>query len=137
MENQSVIDMLVKHSIVGGVSAIGMIFYFGETDSVRFFGMTLPAPLVSFGVGAVSSSAADLAHKFILPHIPGNQRYSAIESAVLSPVVNGVSQLVVFGPLTSSIPSDQYMSAFMLGAVSEAVGGYAFENFYLNSNISE
>jgi hypothetical protein len=81
---------------------------------------------VAMGLGAaVGSLSADLTHKYVMPHIPANQKYEKAEFAIISVVASGVGTFAVSNLLGSA----PMIPAFALGAGSYISRDYLYHNF--------
>jgi hypothetical protein len=75
--------LLTKGVATGAIAAVaGMLLF--EDKSLYVAGVQVPGA-IAMGLGAAAGSvSADLAHKYIMPHIPANQKYEKAEFAALS-----------------------------------------------------
>ena len=80
---QKIRDYSFKAGLAGATMAIGSMMLFNDgTDTTNIAGMNIPV-YVPIGVACgVSSIAGDIAHDYILPHIPQNEKLMNIESEV-------------------------------------------------------
>lgn len=82
-------EWAVKAGLTGGIAAVSAAVLF-QSDSINLMGVTVPAAAV-IGLGAAGGSVvADLAHQYVLPHIPGNEKLADKEAALLSVVASGL-----------------------------------------------
>lgn len=65
---------------------------------------------------AGGSLSAEAVHQWVLPNIPGNEKYSHLESTLLNVVTSGGVSTFLLG--ANGGRSDMYMNAFLLGAGS-------------------
>jgi hypothetical protein len=78
------------------------------------------------GIGAAAGSlSADLAHKYLIPHIPANQKYEKAEFAAISVVASGLGTYLV----SNLIGGAKISLAIALGAGSYISGDYIYHNF--------
>lgn len=129
MENVQV-DYDVKHSlmrgaVVGAAAAAGAMLLFGEGRTIPVFGQEMPAFIPVFLATGAASVATDLTHSYVLPHIPGNQKYAQAESAALAIVASGG---ITYGLLNLIQPVDA-LPAFGLGAGAYIGGSYIHDQF--------
>src|SRR5690349_5821515 len=76
-------EVLTKATLTAGIAGVAAAFLI-PSGSVTVAGMSVPQS-IAIGIGAASGSiAGDLAHNYILPHIPQSQKYLGIESAAVS-----------------------------------------------------
>ena len=122
-------QLATKSLLTGAVNGITSFILFGNQD-VSVMGMNMPSYIVS-GLGGVGSSvAADLAHNYIMPHIPVNQKYDAIESAALGIGISGGVNYLLMAPLGSSMAD-----SFLLGAGTYVAADYVWLQ-YVNVEMS-
>lgn len=118
-------ELWSKPLIVTAVT-MGLAFAMGETGSVVVPVVNTGVPLwVLYGAIAYPTSLVTVSvSEYLLPHIPGNKRYSSIEGALIQPAVHGLINGVAFGALTGMI-----WDPVKIGIGAELVGGYISENF--------
>lgn len=76
-------EILTKATLTGALAGTAAALLV-PGGSVSLGGMSVPGS-VALGLGAAGGSVAgDLAHKYILPHIPQNAKYEGVESAAIS-----------------------------------------------------
>lgn len=126
-------DTLRKGLITGGVAAGGGALLFGETGQTNFLGYTVPVPVALFAANAASSMLADVAHNYILPSIPGNEKFSNIEAAALGLGVSGASSAYI---LNGTLGTTESMNSALLGAGSYAAGEWIDNRFFGGSSQS-
>lgn len=83
--NQNMVwkDALYKAGLTAGVAGIASMFLFND-GRINVMGTYMPVA-VPVALGAATGSlVGDLAHSYIIPHIPVAQKYQAIESAAVS-----------------------------------------------------
>lgn len=125
-------DKIKKAAVTGVITAVAAQAFFPQVERGQIFGMEV-SPMLAVGIaGAASSVAADVAHEYVLPMIPGNAKYSNIESAALGVGVSGASTayLLVGGPGGN----DAFMPAFAVGAASYVAGDYITEKWGMGSS---
>jgi hypothetical protein len=82
--------------------------------------------LVAIGLGAAAGSlSADLAHKYIMPHIIANQKYKKAEFAAISIIASGAGTFAV----SNLLGSTPMVPTFAVGAGSYIFGDYIYHNF--------
>jgi hypothetical protein len=117
-------ELLTKGATMGAIAALaGMLLF--ESPSLNIAGISVPGP-VAMGIGAATGSlSADLAHKYVMTHIPANQKYEKAEFAAISIVASGLGTFTV----SNLIGSAPMVPAFALGAGSYILGDYIYHNF--------
>lgn len=76
-------EILTKATLTAAIAGTAAVFLI-PSDSVSIAGMAVPQA-AAIGLGAAGGSiAGDLAHKYVLPHIPQNEKYLGVESAAVS-----------------------------------------------------
>lgn len=124
-------DTLRKGLITGGVAAAGGALLFGETGATTFFGQAVPVPVALFAANAASSMLADVAHTYLLPSIPGNEKFSNVEAAALGLGVSGASSAYI---LNGNLGTAESMNSALLGAGSYAAGEWIDNRFFGGSS---
>lgn len=127
IDGSSISDKVRKGAITGAVAAAAGYFLFGETGDTNFLGTAVPVPLALFGGMAASSILADTAHDYVLPHIPGNEKFSNIEAAALGIGVSGAASAYI---LNGTLGTSSAMNSAILGAGSYAAGEYFDSKFF-------
>lgn len=123
-------DAAIKGAITGAIAAGGSMAIFGESlnNSQQVLGFNLPVPIAVGAGAAVGSVAADVAHQYILPHIPGNKKFATLESAGLGIVVSGGATMWAIDSMGGV--SERGTDAFLLGAGSYVLGDWAADKIY-------
>lgn len=81
-------EVAKKAAITGAIAGVASYFLLDNGD-ISVMGRMMPSAVpVAAGVAA-GSVAGDLAHIYVLPHIPQNQKYVALESAAVSVAAAG------------------------------------------------
>jgi hypothetical protein len=117
-------ELLTKGVATGAIAALaGMLLF--ENESISVAGIKLPGS-VAMGLGAAAGSlSADLVHKYIMPHIPANQKYEKAEFAAISVAASCLGTFAVSNLLGSA----PMAPAFAIGAGSYISGDYIYHNF--------
>ena len=77
-----------------GLAAVVVLWLLGERDSVQVMGQSLPV-VIPLGAGcAVGSLSADIAHAYVLPMIPHNEKWADMEGSALSVAGSGAGTSV-------------------------------------------
>lgn len=77
-------EIATKAALTGALAGAAASVLVGGDSSVPFIGMQLPTS-VAVGLGcAAGSVTGDLAHKYVLPHIPQNQKFQGVETIAIS-----------------------------------------------------
>ena len=122
-------QLATKSLLTGAVNGVTSFILFGN-ENVNIMGMSIPSYIAS-GLGGVGSSvAADVAHNYLMPHIPVNQKYDALEAAALGIGISGATNYLLLSPAGISMAD-----SFLLGA-----GTYVAADFlwlqYVNVEMS-
>jgi hypothetical protein len=117
-------ELLTKGVATGAIAALaGMLIF--KDEGIYVAGTKLPGS-VAMGLGAPTGSlSADLVHKYIMPHIPANQKYEKAEFAVFSVAASGLGTFAVSNLLGNA----PVAHAFALGTGSYISGDYIYHNF--------
>jgi hypothetical protein len=91
------------------------------SSSVKMGPLSVPAPLAVGAAVAASSVAADVSRNYILPHIPGNEKFATIEGTALGLGVAGAASAYLMGASGSPQP---ILFRAAVGAGSYAAGDY-------------
>ncbi len=76
-------EMASKAALTGAIATAASFLLVGDGPA-SFGGISIPSSL-ALGLGAAGGSVVgDLAHQYVLPHIPQDQKYLGIESAAIS-----------------------------------------------------
>lgn len=118
----SIKEKLWKGAMAGAISGGASYFLFGETGSSDLFGLQLPNPVVIGGANMAASVAADVAHEYVLPHIPGNQKFAAAESAALGLGISGFGTAWLLNK--EGLTPGTFFNGFALGAGSYAAADW-------------
>lgn len=131
-----VTQTFVKPLVVAAVGA-GIFSYLApdKTMEVSLLGRSIAAwqaAAIGFGGGSL---VADLAHQYILPEFPIDDKLSYSSSMLLAPVITGAAGSILFYIMNPKSISEAGGSIFLTGAAAEVGGMYAFESIlgpYLN-----
>jgi hypothetical protein len=117
-------ELLSKGVATGAIAAVaGLLLW--DSKSISIAGIKVPGS-VAMGIGAAASSlSADLAHKYLIPHIPANQKYEKAEFAAISVAASGLGTYLV----SNMIGGADIDPAIALGAGSYISGDYIYHNF--------
>lgn len=119
---QSWMDTARKGAITGVVAGAAAAYVFGESGSTTLMGVRMPTAVAIGAANGAASVAADMAHDYVLPHIPQSQKWGQIESAALGIGTAGASTTLILNG--QQIGNERGMRAFLLGGASYMVGGY-------------
>lgn len=120
-------DKLRKAAITGGI-AYTAGYVFGEDGRTSLLGMDVSMPMALAGSTAIGSMAADLSHDYVLPMIPGNDKWVNPESALLGLGVSGGTSAVLLNG--GDVFNGSSLNTFMLGAGSYAAGEWVDRKFF-------
>jgi hypothetical protein len=117
-------ELLTKGAATGAIAALAVMLLF-EDKTLSVAGIKLPGS-VTMGLGATTVFlSADLAHKYIMPHIPANQKYEKAEFAAILIIASGAGTFAV-----SNLNGGSLMApSFAIGAGSYISGDYIYHNF--------
>jgi hypothetical protein len=125
-------EIATRAAMTGAVGLVGsMILGDQFSRNVRAGPLSLPAPVAVGATVAASSVAADLARKYVLPKVPGNQRIANIEGTALGLGVAGVSTAMLLG---SSGSQQSFLYRGAIGAGSYAAGDYLHSKVFNTQN---
>lgn len=117
-------EWIIKGAATGAIATVAGAAFF-ETGSIAIAGMKVPGA-VAIGLGAASGSvAADLAHQYVLPYIPHNEKYEKMEYAAISLAASGLGTYAA----ASLIGPASLVPAFAVGAGSYLAGDYSWHHF--------
>ena len=122
-------ETFAKPALSGVVAAVGASILYGESGSVLIGSIAVPVPLLLFGTTLAADFVGELAHNYILPQLPANEKWSTLEGAIISPIAAGAASVLLLGPILGVLDESQYMKLFALEAGSVMAGDYGFRNF--------
>ena len=117
-----------KAGLTAVIGSLGSVLMGEKDTSVNLFNVNVPAPVAIGIVVGGASIGSELAHDYILPHIPKNERFVNLESSALA--------VGTAGGLTTAIltyagaPRENWAKSFMLGGGSVVLGQYANNSLY-------
>lgn len=123
----SIKEKLVKGAIAGGIAGVASAVLFNESGNTNLFGLNMPIPVAIGLTNGSASVGADLAHEYIFPYIPGNQKYAQLESAALGLGVAGVGTAWLLG--REGLSPSTFMNGAVLGAGSYAAADWIDSRF--------
>lgn len=117
-----------KAGLTAVIGSLGSVLM-GEKDTViSVLGVNLPAPVAIGGVVGAASIGSELAHDYILPHIPKNERFVNLESSALA--VGSAGGLTAAILTYAGAPRENWANSFALGGGSVVLGQYANNSLY-------
>lgn len=130
MSQPGLFGMAFKAGVTGALAGVGSMVWKGETLNhvIPIGGMNISAPVAVGAAAAAGSVTADLAHTYVFPHIPGNDKFGRIESAALGISSSGLGCMGVMNYFGGS--GESSMDSFILGAASYVGGDYISEKVY-------
>lgn len=124
-------EIATKAAVTAGVAG-ALAFVLLPDASVSLGGMSVPQS-VGIGLGAATGSVVgDLAHNYILPHIPQSEKYLAYEDAAVSIGASVAGAYIGMGSFGDVSP----MTAVLLGGGSYVASDYIYRHFYSQSGMT-
>lgn len=124
------IEQFAKPSMVGVLSYFGSMAMLPQ-QSVNVMGYSMNSHLFYGLLGVGGSFVSELAHNWLLPYLPGNDKFAQTESMLLAPAVNaGIFALATkmfIPPLSAFDPRLDLVRPALLGAGAEIGGQYVYE----------
>lgn len=119
--------LIGKPAISAAVSAVLLPQISGGRN---FFFQGQRYPLYALGalLGFGSSFTSEVAHNYILPHIPGNMKYVKLESMVVSLSASGGSFVLASKLLNNNLNMQEVRNFFITGAATEVISSYLATN---------
>lgn len=116
-------EILTKATLTAALAGAAAAFLV-PSGSVSIAGMSVPQA-AAIGLGAAGGSVVgDLAHKYILPHIPQNEKYIGAESAAVS-IAGSVAGAYLGMNMMGDTP---FITAALLGGGSYVTSDYLFHH---------
>lgn len=127
------IETLSKPALDGVIGALIAGVALGETGSVFIFGKEINGPLAIGATITGASYLGEVAHQWILPEIPKNDKFATFEGMIISPVVCGAAtyglmKVASNRPVGDPVP----LTYFALGAGSSILGQYSYDTVKKN-----
>lgn len=121
-------EMATRAAVTGGVGLLGSLVMGDQfSRSVNVGPLALPAPVAVGAAVAASSVAADISRNYVLPWIPGNEKFATMEGTALGLGVAGVSSALLMGSTGSAQP---FLYRAAVGAGSYAAGDYIHSKLF-------
>jgi hypothetical protein len=121
-------QLLGKPLISGGIAAVTLPMLSGGKEYI-YNGVRYPLWGLGMGLGFASSFISEATHKYILPHIPGSEKYMTIESMVLSVATSSGAFVLGAKMINADINMSEMKTFAMAGVASEILSGYLATNF--------
>jgi hypothetical protein len=124
---------LLKPLIKAGVSGIATRMIYGDKQVVVF---GTPYSTLTFGavLGLASEGVAQVINMWVLPRLESNNQARHYESLVISLGISAGSFAVIPMLISSEKPTSSEMATMAgVGALSEMVGTYIYDNAFGNS----
>lgn len=121
-------DWLMKAGLTGVTAALAAYVVTGDNAgrTINVLGMDLPGVAVIGLGGAAGSLTADMAHQWIFPLIPNNEKYDRAEAAALSVGAAGAGCYIASSLLG---PSPALLPSIAIGSGSFIASDYVYHNF--------
>lgn len=123
----------VKASLSGLTMGIGSVLLFGESVNRSVLGMSVPSYIPIAVAGGMGSLAGDLAHDYVLPHIPQPKKLANLESAGLNFATSGGVFVGSLMALTG-IQSNYIPKAFAFGGAVKLGVDSVYHNYLEGPN---
>lgn len=138
MLGRSTGEYLLRPATIGAVGSGIAAILDPSAPAINLFGMSVPAP-VGFGLmSAASAEIAEVARNMILPEVPFLKRFSRTESAIMIPLLSGLSYWGLFkftqDAERGNVPD---LNVFGIGAGSALLGDWVYENVVKPNAISQ
>lgn len=119
-------DIATKAALTAAVGGVAGMLLVPGGGSVSVLGMQVPQ-YVGLGIGAgIGSVAGDLAHNYVLPHIPQDQKWIGVETAAVS-VGAAAAGAYVGMSMFGSVP---IMTPLLIGGGSYIGADYLYHNVW-------
>ena len=122
----SLSDAVMPAVITGAIAGVGSTYVMGSSinNVITLAGIDVSAPVAYGTVAAISKGVNHLTRDSILPYF-NSSGFMVGMTGLASPIITGVSMIVVASLLEQSIPTtNAAMRLFVLGGVSDAIGDY-------------
>eukprot|EP01130_Rhizamoeba_saxonica_P009003 TRINITY_DN3653_c0_g3_i1.p1 TRINITY_DN3653_c0_g3~~TRINITY_DN3653_c0_g3_i1.p1 ORF type:complete len:140 (-),score=38.55 TRINITY_DN3653_c0_g3_i1:238-657(-) len=127
-------DMIGRAVLNGVITGAGSSMLFGETGTRRIFNMNVPSYVLIGKAGAVGSVAGDLAHDWVLPHIPQPEKLKRIEAMALDFGTSGLATCIAL-KATTGLPNQNLPKAIAFGGTSKLATNWAWSNIFDSSKM--
>lgn len=118
-------EIATKAALTAGIAGAASMLLVGGDGNVDFMGIPMPQ-WAGIGLACGSGSvAADLTHKYVLPHIPESQKFGDATAAALSIGSSSLAAYIVM----NSMGNIQPITPVILGGGSYVAAEYAYRNF--------
>jgi hypothetical protein len=121
-------QMLGKPLISGAIAAVSMPMLAGGSEYI-YNGQRYKLWMLGMGLGVASSFISEVIHKYVLPNIPGHEKYMTLESMVLSIASSAGVFALGAKMVNGSVTMSELRTFAMAGAASEVLSGYLATNF--------
>lgn len=126
-------NKLAKYSAVGITG--GVLFKMAHPNASVLITpfAKVPIPLAGAGIAVVASMVSEMVHAWILPHINSDKRLQRWEAALLTPTAGAVGFVGASYLSNKNLfnNSTEIRNLVLVGALSEVIGQWAYENFLL------
>ena len=117
-------DWMMRAGLTAGVAAVSSYLLTADGGGqVDLFGVRLPGSAIIGASAGVGSLSADLAHKYIFPLVPHNERFDKLESVALSA---GASGLGCYAGSALIGGNPKLFHALAIGGCSFVASDYAY-----------
>lgn len=132
--SKTIQDYIVKPGLVAGVGTLAAKMWFlpEQNMSVPMLGRDLPVSLVLAGTLYGATMLGKVAADYVLPAISTSKEFSTISSLV-QPTLAGAGAVGIFDLVNAdAIAVKGVGHVFLLGALSEIVGSWLYDNVWVS-----
>lgn len=122
-------DSLTKSVLAGSTYAAGQLLIFGDQNTVTIpmTNIQMPAIAAGFIAGMSSSLISDVAHDYLLPLIPKNEKYVNAESALVGAGVSGLASCLMLKAV-ADLPFENFPICIAYGGGSYVASDFLWHN---------
>jgi hypothetical protein len=121
-------QQFTKPLISAGVSGFALNTLF-PGSSFEIGDRTVPVAIVGAGIGAASSFASELVAQWIVPQISSDQRLQNLESMIVTVGSSAGAFVLIPRLLNQNLNMGEANRLAMVGAASEVLSSYLYNNF--------
>lgn len=126
VSNENTRRFVFRPLTVGAVGAGVAMLLDPRSPPINILGMKVPAPL-GFGIlTAGASEVTEILHKFIFPRIPVINKFNKMESAILLPIMGGISYWGILKLTQPQRIRGIDINVLLIGGASVTAGEYFY-----------